>query len=200
MACQHSLRTLNRIVPPWFCITVTLLLGSNVAAQQSPASQNSKKLQVLLAQRDVERNAKPTPCKPHGYWVLQLHLLTGTCKNQKSEELKFLFNPTRAEQKREADKNNPDSQTTEPSFDIVESKAITKSIMADGMCMLVLDVWPNDVEPWEENYRMTLLEKGEIVNGVGIAIFHNAFGTDADISCLQQFTVSGKWSQQVPAK
>lgn len=141
-------------------------------------------------------DSKPKPCNPRGYWVLKLQWLTGNCKPKPNDPLlanvKLLINPNATELAREKQKGE------ESDFDIINGKDVSDAYLVDGTCMVSVSSWPNTVEPWEENYKMTLLEKSGAVSGVG-TLRVNKYSENSDIACIQQFTVTGKRSSQAPS-
>lgn len=136
--------------------------------------------------------AKEAKCKPNGYWTLKLKSISGTCDNKSVEnaQLSLLITPNRAQQKHE----NDNAQYGYTDHNIVQEKEITKSILLKGACIVSMDIWPNQVEPYEEEYDMTLVEMSGRVSGVGTLYIRAGFD---NLECVQQFSVTGTRSTQV---
>jgi len=145
--------------------------------------------------RDIS-DSKPKPCNPNGYWVLKLQWLTGTCKPKPIDahlaNVKLLVKPDATQRAREKQKGE------ESDFDIINDSDVSDAYLVDGTCMVSVSSWPNSVEPWQENYKLSLLEKGGTVTGIG-TLRVNKYSENSDIACVLQFTVSGRRTNQPPA-
>ena len=142
--------------------------------------------------RDIS-DSKPKPCNPNGYWVLKLQWLAGTCKPKPIDahlaNVKLLVKPDATQRAREKQKGE------ESDFDIINDSDVSDSYLVDGTCMVTVSSWPNSVEPWQDNYKLSLLEKGGTVTGIG-TLRVNKYSENSDIACVLQFTVSGRRTNQ----